>query len=124
MRQMRAGNAQLGDDLAAQANEQATLKQRIEEMADERDNLLTLRDQLRAKVAAAMEQGGASAALSDEIAELRAKLSRLTTQRDELALALSDARGELTAARDGEHAAPVDPAEANGRAPWQASFPR
>ncbi len=98
---LRAQNEELSDRLSVKTEGQEAINQRVTELTEERDNLLKLRDQLRAKVAAAMTEGGASAAgadLQSELDELRATVARLAEQREELALELSDARAELETA--------------------------
>ncbi len=118
---LQTSNAQLKEQLSAKADDQAAIDQRIKALSDERDNLLTLRDQLKAKVTAAMEEGGASATVNAEIAELRANLSRLTEQREELALALNDARIELEREQPAQPGVLTGAAE-TGKVNWQAGI--
>ena len=70
---------------------------------EERDNLLRIRDQLTVKINETLADEAAREAdadVSSEIAELQTSLQRLTEQREQLALDLSDARMELSIARE------------------------
>ena len=89
--------------LTAKAEGQEAFNRRISELVEERDNLLTLRDQLTAKVSATFAEGAdplAGPNAKDQLEELRATLIRLTEQREELALELSDVRAELESERE------------------------
>ena len=86
---------ELSQAVSAKAQGQQAFDQRIAALTEERDNLLHLRDQLAARVAAPIENAG----IGDELDGLRATIDRLTEQREQLALELSDARTELESAR-------------------------
>ena len=93
----------LQDQLGARDDRLQETAKQIDELAEERDNLLRIRDQLAAKLNETLADEAAQdedASLSSEIAELQASLRRLTEQREQLALDLSDARLELSAARE------------------------
>ena len=87
---------ELGEAIAAKAEGQQAFDHQVAALTEERDNLLRLRDQLTARVAAASESGA-----GDQLEDLRASVDRLTEQREQLALELSDARTELESARAG-----------------------
>ena len=120
--QLRAENEGLNAQISASSQSEDLVNRQIADLTEERDNLLALRDQLTAKVNAAMAEGGASAAVGDEVAELRSRVSRLSEQREELALALSDARAELETAGDGQ----IEPAGAaaapSGTTRWRTDM--
>lgn len=93
---------QLATELAAQMEGQREIGRRLDDMAEERDNLLKLRDQLTAKVNETLADDSdhdRRADLDREVAELSASVQRLTVQREQLALELSDARTELSVAQ-------------------------
>lgn len=93
---------QLATELDAQKERQREIGRRLDDMAEERDNLLKLRDQLTAKVNETLADDSdldGRADLDGEVAELSASVQRLTAQREELALELSDARTELSVAQ-------------------------
>lgn len=121
--ELGAQNQQLSDKLSANAEGQAVTNQRINQLISERDNLLKLRDQLTAKVNAAMAEGGTKSSDSDiqqEIDDLQATVARLANQREELALELSDVRTELETTRESFPKLHPDAAETTaGHAPWQ-----
>ena len=85
--------------IAAKAEGQQAFDHQVAALTEERDNLLRLRDQLTARVAAASEGGGSGD--GDRLEEMRASNERLTEQREQLALELSDARTELESVRAG-----------------------
>ena len=100
---LREQAKELDAALRAKVEGQEAFNRRISELAEERDNLLTLRDQLTAKVSAGLAESGDPPASSDaqsQLEELRATVNRLAEQREELALELSDARAELESARE------------------------
>ena len=93
----------LKEEVSAKDDRQKEISRQVDSLVEERDNLLKIRDQLTAKVNAMLVDEAAHAEetdISDEINELRASLQRLTEQREQLALDLSDARTELSVARD------------------------
>ena len=93
---------QLAAELAAQEEGQKEIGRRLDELAEERDNLLKLRDQLTAKVNETLADDAdhdGRAVVDGEVAELSASVERLTAQREQLALELSDARTELSVAQ-------------------------
>ena len=90
---------ELSAAVAAKAEGQRDFDRQFAALTEERDNLLRLRDQLRARVAASVETGEGGA--SDQLDDLRATIVRLTEQREQLALELSDARTELESLRVG-----------------------
>lgn len=94
---LRARIDELGEAVAAKAEGQQAFDQRIAALTEERDNLLQLRDQLTARVAATIEGGESGAA--GQLEALRSSVERLTEQREQLALDLSDARTELESLR-------------------------
>ncbi len=113
-----AQNMKLQGELSANVEGRETTQQRIKELIGERDNLLKLRDQLTARVAAAMAGGGAVE--RSELDELRATVAHLSEQREELALELSDARTELEAARDSQPDRSADEVgETSSRVSWE-----
>ena len=120
---LRARNEELSAQVSANTESQDVINQRISDLTDERDNLLKLRDQLRAKVTAAMSEGNipeTDAGVISELDELRATVARLTEQREELALELSDARTELETAREAYPKLPQVAAETTAAyVPWQ-----
>ncbi len=82
---------------------QKEMSRQVDSLLEERDNLLNLRDQLTTKVNTMLAEDAAREGetdLNDDIAELRSSLERLTAQREQLALDLSDARTELSIARE------------------------
>ena len=88
----------LEEALADQQDRQAESQRRLEAMTVERDNLLTIRDQLTAKVAEIVDDQAAAderASFERELEQLRATVARLSQQREDLALDLSDARMDL-----------------------------
>ena len=99
-RRLREQIETLSAAVTASAEGQQAFDERIGALTEERDNLLRLRDQLKARVAAANEDG-AAAGVAEELEELRATVERLTEQREQLALDLSDARTELESVRAG-----------------------
>ena len=93
---------QLATELAAQNERQREIGRRLDDLAEERDNLLKLRDQLTAKVNETLADDAdheGRVDLDGEVAELSASVQRLTAQREQLALELSDARMELSVAQ-------------------------
>ena len=82
---------------------QKEMSRQVDSLLEERGNLLKIRDQLTAKVNTMVAEDAAregEADLNHDIAELQASLQRLTAQREQLALDLSDARTELSVARE------------------------
>ena len=114
----------LVETLAAQEERQKDYGRQLDDLADERDNLLQLRDQLTAKLnemlADDADQEG-RAALGEEVVELRASVERLTRQREELALELSDARTELSIAQENQIGQGAD--EADGTEAYKLNVP-
>jgi len=111
---LQARNDGLRAELAAQEEGRLEIARQVKELVEERDNLLKIRDQLTAKVNAALADEREFASESDattEVAELQATVQRLTEQREQLALELSDARSELSTARESLREAAVDRAE-------------
>lgn len=100
---LQATTETLQEELRARDDRLQQTSGHIDALVEERDNLLRIRDQLTAKLnetladEAARESG---ADVSGDIAELQASLERLTEQREQLALDLSDARMELSIARE------------------------
>ena len=88
---------ELSEAIAAKAEGQRDFDRQVAALTEERDNLLRLRDQLRAKVTASIEAGDGGA--GDQLNDMRATVDRLTEQRETLALELSDARTELESLR-------------------------
>ena len=87
----------LETSLAEEKDRQRETQNHIEELVEERDNLLTIRDQLTARVTKLMEEETTrepSAQLQNELEMLRESVARLSQQREDLALDLSDARLE------------------------------
>ncbi|MCY3780435.1 MAG: ATP-binding protein [Chloroflexi bacterium] len=121
--ELQAQNVQLNEQLSASAEGHEVINQRIQELTEERDNLLKLRDQLTAKVNAAVAEGADRSTDTDaqgELEELRATIERLAEQREELALDLSDARRELESARETYPQLQPDSAETTIEyRPWQ-----
>ena len=112
--------------IAASNEEQSRLNQRIEDLSDERDNLLRIRDQLTARVAESMTEtsvGPEAIALRTKLMELQNAVAQLTEQREQLALDLSDAHEELASARGmqpvpgGERISDVDGLSTDHRPP-------
>ena len=69
---LRAQADELGDELLARDEHQEAVKQQISDLVEERDNLLKIRDQLMAKVSAAVsEVGQADAEVGTEFTELQ-----------------------------------------------------
>ncbi len=120
---LRSKNEELIAQVSANSESQVVINQQISDLTEERDNLLKLRDQLRAKVAAATSQGivpSSDAGALYELDELRSAVARLTEQREELALELSDALTELDSAREALPKLPLDAAESTASVlPWQ-----
>ncbi|MCY4466618.1 MAG: ATP-binding protein [Chloroflexi bacterium] len=84
--------------LAEERAHQIETQDQIQVLVEERDNLLTIRDQLTAKVAELLDDDSAreqSVELQNELNALRESVDRLSQQREDLALDLSDARLEL-----------------------------
>ena len=103
---LKAARIELEEALADHEDRQALLQQRLETMTSERNNLLTIRDQLTAKVAELVnDEAGREArkSLERELTSLRETVTRLSQQREDLALDLSDARLELASAPPGDH---------------------
>ena len=96
-RTQRARIDELSDAISAKAEGQRDFDRQVAALTEERDNLLRLRDQLRAKVTASIEAGDGGA--GDRLDDMRATVDRLTEQREQLALELSDARTELESLR-------------------------
>ena len=90
---------ELSEAIAAKTEGQQAFDHQVAALTEERDNLLRLRDQLTARVAASTESGDIG--VDDQLEELRASVDRLTEQREQLALELSDARTELESVRAG-----------------------
>lgn len=87
----------LETSLAEEKARQRETQDQIQTLVEERDNLLTIRDQLAAKVTELMEEGTTgepSSQLQNELEMLRESVARLSQQREDLALDLSDARLE------------------------------
>jgi len=87
----------------AREDRQKEMSRQIDGLSEERDNLLKIRDQFTAKVNAMLTEEAArerQTDLSGDIAELQSSLQRLTAQREQLAMDLSDARIELSVARE------------------------
>ena len=101
---IQSRNAELQRELSEQIEGQDAILLQIDGLAEERDNLLKIRDQLAAKVAASSAEAAnpESAAAKDDIAELQSAVERLTQQREQLALELSDARSALAAIRQAD----------------------
>ncbi len=111
---LQATTATLQDELSARDDRLQQTGKHIDALVEERDNLLRIRDQLTAKINETLADEAAREAdadVSSEIAELRASLERLTEQREQLALDLSDARMELSIARE---APPAHESDAEG----------
>lgn len=96
-RALRERVDELGEAVSAKAEGQLAFDQRIAALTEERDNLLHLRDQLAARVAAPIAVPDLG--VGDQLEDLRATVDRLTEQREQLALDLSDARAELESVR-------------------------
>ncbi|MDE2853713.1 MAG: ATP-binding protein [Chloroflexota bacterium] len=104
----QAQNAELQTELAAGEARQRELGRQVKELLEERDNLLKIRDQLTSKVNATLDAEPSSESkkeMESDIAELQASVKRLTDQREQLALELSDARNDLSTARESLHEA-------------------
>ncbi|MXX52017.1 MAG: hypothetical protein F4Z39_13580 [Chloroflexi bacterium] len=89
---------QLEKSLSAEKSRQDEAQKQIQTLAEERDNLLIIRDQLTAKVGEMLEAEASreqSVELQNELETLRKTVTRLSQQREDLALDLSDARLEL-----------------------------
>ena len=89
---------QLATGLAEEKSRQKELQIQIQTLVEERDNLLTIRDQLTAKVTGLLEDETTREPpmqLQNELETLRESVARLSQQREDLALDLSDARLEL-----------------------------
>lgn len=87
----------LETSLAEAKARQREEQNKIQALVEERDNLLTIRDRLTAKVTELMEDETTrepSVQLQSELAMLRKRVARLSQQREDLALDLSDARLE------------------------------
>ena len=97
-RALRERIDELSETVSANAQGQQAFDQRIAALTEERDNLLLLRDQLAARVAAPGAEGG-DHGVDGQLEDLRATVARLTEQREQLALELSDARTELESVR-------------------------
>ena len=94
---------QLAAELKEQEVRRKEIGRRLRDLAEERDNLLKLRDQLTAKVNETLADDAdhdSRAVLDGEIAALSDSVQRLTAQREQLALELSDARTELSVAQE------------------------
>ncbi len=98
--ELQSQNEALQAELTAKSEGQETIQQHIRDLAQERDNLLIIRDQLRAKVAALNAANAEDPEMNREIVALRERIGRLTQQREQLALDLSDARAELAAVQE------------------------
>lgn len=100
---LQAKTQALQAEVSARDERQKDIERQVDELAEERENLLKIRDQLTAKVSAMQEAGvdqETEAELRREIVELQSALERLTDQREQLALDLSDARSELSSRRE------------------------
>lgn len=101
--ELQVMNDELRAELVAKDEGQREIGRQVRDLAEERDNLLKIRDQLTSKVNAALaeeREDGSETAAENEIAELQASIQRLTEQREALALELSDARTELSSTRE------------------------
>lgn len=90
-------------EAVAQEDRQKEMSRQVDGLLEERDNLLNLRDQLTTKVNMMLAEEAAREGETDlynDIAELQTSLQRLTAQREQLAMDLSDARTELSVARE------------------------
>lgn len=99
--------------VAEERARQREAQEQIHTLAEERDNLLTIRDRLTAKVTELLDDATdreANAQLQSELTILRASVARLSQQREDLALDLSDAR--LESAHAPEPPLPVSSAPA------------
>lgn len=108
---LRAKAETLQEELGARDDRLRQSSKQIDDLVEERENLLRIRNRLAAKMNEALADETAldeEAGLSSEIAELQASLRRLTEQREQLALDLSDARLELSAAREGPGSRELD----------------
>lgn len=102
-RALQAKTESLQEELGARDSRLHEIGGQVDELEEERDNLLRIRDQLTAKLNAMIADEATpsdEAELNKEIAELQVSLQRLTEQREQLALDLSDARMELLVARE------------------------
>ena len=100
---LESAQQDLEESLADQQDKQAEFQRRLEAITVERDDLLTIRDQLTAKLAELLDDEAAAeerAGFERELESLRASVARLSQQREDLALDLSDARMALAQSPD------------------------
>lgn len=108
---LRAKAESLQEELGARDDRLRHTGKQIDDLVEERENLLRIRDQLAAKLNETLADEAAQNeedSLGGEIAELQAALRRLTEQREQLALDLSDARLELSTAREASGSRELD----------------
>ena len=91
-----------------------SLRGQLQDMAEERDNLLRIRDQLTARLSASVEsvESADEEALRDELMILRDNVASLMSEREELALKLGEAQREAPSSsgvdrHDGESLGPL-----------------
>ncbi len=97
---LQSKNDELQTELSVKSVRQEETEKKINDLIEERDNLLKIRDQLTSKINAATTEGDdMDSDKYAELAELQATVQRLTEQREQLALELSDAHSELSDAR-------------------------
>ena len=94
---LHAKHEELQADLEKQIEGEEVIRGQISDLFEERENLLSIRNQLTAKVAAmAIERNAASDNdLDSKLAHLQATIEQLTEQREQMAFELSDARLEI-----------------------------
>lgn len=100
---LQASVEALQAEAEAREDRQNEMSRQVDSLLEERDNLLKIRDQLTTKVNLMLTDEAAregEADLNNDIAELQSSIQRLTAQREQLAMDLSDARTELSVARN------------------------
>lgn len=118
-------NEQLQAELASQIEAGIESKRQVGEWVEERDNLLAIRDQLKARVSTLMEDEAKQpdTNLEAKLAELQATVERLTNQREQLALELSDARRVTDSAAEAQSAPGLSSADDANDARIESSAP-